>query len=377
MRGSKRKNSLFFNPLTLTLSPGERESKAILRKSCFSLPASFSGTGFGMTTESLWMPSCSPDALLRRARLLAGIRRFFAEREVLEVETPLLCQTGVTDPHLHAFTTRFHLPGAGLGREMYLQTSPEFAMKRLLASGSGSIYQICKAFRNEESGRHHNPEFTLLEWYRVGFSLSDLMDEIDALLAAVCREGLPLGVAERLAYAGIFERHLGIDPLAVSLDDFSRCARQRELPEAEALCGDDRGAWLDLLFSYFVQPHLGRGRLSFVYGYPACLPSLARENPDDPRVVERVEVFLGGLELGNGFHELADAEEQEARFDADLSERLGRGVALPPKDERLLAALRSGLPDCSGMAIGLDRLLMLLAGEEAIGGVLAFPVERA
>jgi lysyl-tRNA synthetase class 2 len=325
----------------------------------------------------LWMPACSLGALRKRAGLLAAIRRFFEAREVLEVETPLLCAAPVTDPHLHAFFTRLRLPGETGGRALYLQTSPEFAMKRLLAAGSGSIYQICKAFRNEESGRHHNPEFTLLEWYRVGFSLADLMDEIEALFAEVCRDELPLATAERFTYREVFDRHLGLDPLTAGLADFAARARELGLPEAEALCGEDRAVWLDLLFSYFVQPHLGQGRVTFVHDYPAFLPSLARKRPDDSRVVERVEVFLAGLELGNGFHELADGEEQEARFDADLAQRRAQGLPLPPKDERLLAALRAGLPDCSGVAIGLDRLLMLLIGVGSIDGVLGFPVERA
>lgn len=330
-----------------------------------------------MSADLDWMPACSLDLLRRRAELLAAIRRFFAGREVLEVETPLLCHAAVTDPNLHAFATRFLPPGAREGCGLYLQTSPEFAMKRLLAAGSGSIYQICKAFRDEEAGRYHNPEFTLLEWYRVGFSLADLMDEIEALFAAVCGAGYPLAVAERHAYADLFQRHLGIDPLSADIADFVRCAAAQGFHEAEALCGEDRGIWLDLLFGYFVQPRLGRGRLAFVYDYPVCLPSLARKRPDDPRVVERVEVFLEGMELGNGFHELADAVEQEARFEADLAERRARGAVLPPKDGRLLAALSHGLPDCSGVAVGLDRWLMLLAGEQAIGGVLAFPVDRA
>lgn len=330
-----------------------------------------------MSAELDWRPACAPAILRRRAELLAAVRRFFAGRDVLEVETPLLCHAAVTDPNLHAFTTRFLPPGAREGRAFYLQTSPEFAMKRLLAAGSGSIYQICKAFRDEEAGRYHNPEFTLLEWYRVGFSLADLMDEIEDLFAAVRVGGDPLAAAERHAYSDLFQRHLGIDPLTADIADFVGCAAAQGFHEAEALCGADRGVWLDLLFSYFVQPHLGRGRVAFVYDYPACLPSLARKRPDDPRVVERVEVFLEGLELGNGFHELADAVEQEARFDADLAGRRARGAALPPKDGRLLAALRHGLPDCSGVAIGLDRWLMLLTGEEEIGGVLAFPVDRA
>jgi lysyl-tRNA synthetase class 2 len=334
-------------------------------------------SNLGMTNPSVWMPACSPEVLRLRAGLLAAIRRYFAERGVLEVETPLLCGTGVTDPNLHAFTTRFRLAGERQGRELYLQTSPEFAMKRLLAAGSGSIYQICKAFRNEESGRHHNPEFTLLEWYRVGFSLSDLMDEVNELFTALCGGTMPLPASERFTYSDIFRRHLGLDPLGAGIADFAEVAAGRGLPEAEALCGGDRAVWLDLLFSHFVQPQLGRGRVSFVYDYPASLPSLARKSLADPRVVARVEVFLAGLELGNGFHELADAEEQEARFEVDLASRRERGLPLPPKDECLLAALRAGFPDCSGVAIGVDRLLMVLSGMGSIGEVLAFPIDRA
>lgn len=330
-----------------------------------------------MKDQFSWMPSCSMAALRRRARLLAVIRRFFEARDVLEVETPLLCRTGATDPNLLAFTTSYGLPGEASGRQFYLQTSPEFAMKRLLAAGSGSIYQICKAFRNGESGRHHNPEFTLLEWYRLGFSLSDLMDEIDALLREVCRGSLPLADSERFTYVQVFQRYVGLDPLTAGFADLAFHARERGLPEAEALCGEDRSVWMDLLFGHFVQPHLGQGRVTFVHDYPAFLPSLARRHPGDPRVVERAEVFLAGLELGNGFHELADADEQEARFDRDLVSWRSRGLREPIKDERLLAALRAGLPDCSGVALGLDRLLMLLCREDSIGGVLAFSAERA
>ena len=309
--------------------------------------------------------------------MLAKIRRFFAERDMLEVETPLLCHAAGTDPNLQPFVAEFRQPGQTQGTPLYLQTSPEFAMKRLLAAGSGSIYQICKAFRNEEAGRHHNPEFTLLEWYRVGFGLDDLMDEIDALLACVFSGVREMRPAERHAYRALFARYTGLDPALATTEEFITCARSHGLDEAEALCGEDRNTWLDLMFSHLIQPKLGLSRPSFVHGYPACLPSLARAKPGEPDVVERVEVFMDGLELGNGYHELADAAEQERRFDADLTLRRALGLALPPKDQRLLAALDSGLPDCSGIAIGLDRLLMLLTGEESIGQVLAFPVQVA
>ena len=324
-----------------------------------------------------WRPTCSPGALHQRVKLNARIRRFFDERGVLEVETPLLSRNTVTDPALQPFITRCNLPGQAASRELHLQTSPEFAMKRLLAAGSGSIYQICKAFRNEESGRYHNPEFTLLEWYRTGYSLFDLIDEIEALLAEIFRDGHGLLPPQRFTYGEIFSLHLGLDPLSATIPDFIDRAIQLGLPEAETLCGHDRTVWLDLLFSYFVQPNLGLKRVSCVYHYPAFMPSLAQNCPDDHRLVERVEIFLSGMELGNGFHELADADEQEVRFDNDREQRRSRRLPVPDKDERLLVALRAGLPDCSGVAIGLDRLLMVLMGSRSIDDVLAFPVDRA
>ncbi|CAL1239953.1 EF-P lysine aminoacylase EpmA [Candidatus Methylocalor cossyra] len=324
-----------------------------------------------------WRPTCTREALAQRAAWLAAIRRFFAERGVLEVETPLLGQTAPPDPHLRTFVTHFRRPGTTVALRLFLQSSPEFAMKRLLAAGSGSIFQICKAFRNEEWGRLHNPEFTLLEWYRVGFSLPQLMDEIAALLAVLGREHRALQTSERWAYADIFTRYVGVDPLDGTPGAFAARARALGLPEAEALCGEDRSLWLDLLFSHVVQPQLGHDRLCFVHAYPAILPSLARRHPQDPRLVERVEVFWCGIELGNGFHELSDAAEQEARFDADLARRRSLGLPAPPKDQRLLDALQCGLPDCSGVAIGLDRLFMLLLGKTALAEVLTFPVERA
>lgn len=309
--------------------------------------------------------------------MLAEVRRFFQKRGVLEVETPLLCHTSGTDPNLHPFVTDFHLPGRPEGIPLYLQTSPEFAMKRLLASDSGPIYQICKAFRNEENGRHHNPEFTILEWYRPSFRLADLIEEIDALLTRLFTGKRKLAPTERWAYPELFTSLVGADPITASLDRLADAACQRGLPEASTLCGDNRSIWLDLLFSHVVQPQLGRGRACFVYDYPACLPSLARRKPDRPEVVERVELFLDGLELGNGFRELTDPNEQEQRFDTDLAHRRQSGLLMPPKDTRLLAALGDGLPDSSGVALGLDRILMLQLGATSIEEVLAFPVGRA
>ena len=309
--------------------------------------------------------------------MLREIRSFFAERGVLEVETPLLGQACGTDPNLQPFTSSLHWPGTSAGVTLYLQTSPEFAMKRLLAAGSGSIYQICKAFRNEESGRQHNPEFSLLEWYRVGFSLDDLRDEIDHLLQRLFAGYRELQPAISLSYREAFHFHTGLDPLAATIDDFIAYAKHSELPEARLLCSEHIPLWLDLLFSHRVQPNLQPDRLNFINDYPALLPSLARCKSGEPEVVERMEVFLDGIELGNGFHELCDANEQNQRFDADLLLRKESGLFMPPKDERLLAALESGLPDCSGVALGLDRILMLRARAKTIDEVVAFPVRLA
>lgn len=317
-------------------------------------------------------------AVLRtRARMLSAIRRFFADRGVLEVETPVLGQAIGTDPNLNFFSTRFRKAPTAGEIELYLQTSPEFAMKRLLAAGSGCIYQICKAFRNEESGRLHNPEFTLLEWYRVGFSLEQLMDEVEQLLRALLSECLALHEVEHLSYREVFLHHTNIDPLSISIADFTHWARRSGYPEAPSLCGEQVSNWLDFLFSHSVQPRLGRGRLTFIYDYPARQAALARLKSTQPPVAERFEVFLQGVELANGFHELTDPIEQRRRFERELDERQQNGQPLPAKDERLLEALRAGLPDCSGVALGLDRVLMLLVKAASIDEVLAFPLARA
>ena len=309
--------------------------------------------------------------------MLANIRRFFEERCVLEVETPSLCHTVGTDPHLSFFSTRLNEPGGRPGGTFYLQTSPEFAMKRLLAAGSGPIYQICKAFRNEESGRFHNPEFTRLEWYRPSFGLDHLMDEIEALLRRLLAGTPHDGNGERLSYRKAFMNHAGVDPLTASVDDFAHCAHAHRLGDARSFCGETVSLWLDFLFSHLVQPELGCNGPCFLFDFPACQASLARIRPGSPAVAERVEVFLRGIELANGFHELSDPCEQEQRFEQEQKERARNGRPVPAKDTRFLDALRAGLPDCSGVAVGLDRLLMLIAGADRIDDVLAFPVARA
>lgn len=325
---------------------------------------------------STWSPTCSVRALRARAELLATIRQFFAARGVLEVETPLLSRSVATEPGLQAFTCHYHSAAGRPGSLLYLQTSPEFAMKRLLAAGSGCIYQICKAFRDGERGRHHHPEFTLLEWYRLGFSLDELMDEVEALLGPILAGSPYSAPAERLAYRSLFQQQTGVDPIAAPVSALRQCARDIGLADAARWCGEDRALWLDFLFSTHIQPGLGRSGPCFVYDYPACLPSLARRHPTESELVERVELFLGGLELANGFRELTDPEEQAARFARDLAERQAQGLPSLPMAEELLSALAAGLPDCSGIALGLDRLLSLLLDADSLDDVLAFPVER-
>lgn len=325
--------------------------------------------------QEAWQPTCSVAMLQSRARLLTKIRTFFLEKSVLEVETPLLSQSIGTDPQLAFFATDYCLPPRL--HTLFLQTSPEFAMKRLLAADSGSIYQICKAFRNGESGRFHNPEFTLLEWYRVGFTLPQLMDEIAELILSLFAEQEALSGVQRISYQAVFQHYTGLNALEFCYDDYCTYALNHQLPEAVSLCEHDHALWLDFLFSHKVQPYLGDNALCMIYGYPACQSSLARINADDSRITDRVELFINGVELGNGFYELTDASEQNQRFDDEIASRQQKNLANVVKDKRLIAALETGLPDCSGVAIGLDRLLMLLSKTASIDEVLSFSIQRA
>ncbi len=323
---------------------------------------------------SSWEPACSLELIRLRAELLQAIRCFFYAENVLEVETPILCQAIGTDPYLDFFST---CQQAGAQETLYLQTSPEFAMKRLLAAGTGSIYQITKAFRKGESGRYHNPEFTLLEWYRQGYDLQQLMGDVELLLSQLLPDGYFSEKAQRVKYADIFYQYTGLDALQFDRPRYSLVAGQLGFSEAISLCADEHTTWLDFLFSHVVQQHLGQAGLCMVYDYPACLPSLARLKLDNPLVVERVEVFIRGIELGNGYYELQDVQQQNSRFEQEILLRQRNGAEKVRKDERFLAALQSGLPDCSGIAIGLDRLLMIISQADRIDEVLAFPIENA
>ncbi|HKJ09830.1 MAG TPA: EF-P lysine aminoacylase EpmA [Gammaproteobacteria bacterium] len=321
-----------------------------------------------------WRPTADLDRLRRRAELLNAIRDFFRVRNVLEVDTPVLSAAAATDPALASLRTRYTGPGAPRGTTLYLHTSPELAMKRLLAAGSGPIYQVCKVFRDGERGGRHNPEFTLLEWYRPGFDHHRLMDEVEALLGAVTPRPLP--AAARWAYRDLFIAVAGVDPFAAAVPELVRCLDRHGVAPPPHMPDTDRDPWLDLLLTHVVEPRLGPAPV-FVYDYPATQAALARLRPGDPPVAERFELYMDGMELANGFHELADAAEQRRRLEHDMARRRAAGVPESPVDERFLAALEHGLPDCAGVALGVDRLAMCAAGVSSIDQVIAFPVDRA
>lgn len=318
-----------------------------------------------MSTSSHWQPSASINNLRLRAELIATIRRFFAERGVLEVDTPLLCHSTATDPHIHSLRTANNPP-------YYLQTSPEFAMKRLLAAGAGSIYQLAKAFRGDEQGRHHNVEFTILEWYRVGFNHHQLMDEMDELLKAV----LKTDSADRCTYADLFQRHLQLDPHRSTVTELQQCAQAQGLTDFTPDDPNDKDFWLHLLLSHCIEPQIGQDKPLFITDFPVSQAALAKIRPGDPPVAERFEVYYRGVELANGYHELTHANEQRRRFIADNQQRQARQLPQIPIDEYLLAALQHGMPECAGVALGVDRLIMLATGASSISEVISFTAER-
>ena len=319
-----------------------------------------------------WRPSASIELLKQRALILQKIRHFFAGRDVFEVDTPALSHATVTDEHLHSFSTQFQHPFAPQANTLYLQTSPEFAMKRLLCAGSGAIYQICKSFRNEETGRFHNPEFTMLEWYRPGFDHLQLMTEIDELMQII----VGCDTAERVTYQAIFKQHLGCCPLTASLADIKTLASQYGYAELAAN-ENNKDTLLMLLFSQHVEPHIGQKRPCFVLDFPASQAALAKISSTNPLVAERFELYFQGIELANGFHELTDGPEQLKRFQQDNVKRQNMGLHIMPIDQNFIAAINFGLPACAGVALGIDRLLMLALNCSKIDQVIAFENSRA
>lgn len=306
--------------------------------------------------------------LKARAQLLAAIRAFFMQHGLLEVQTPVLSAHATVDRHIDSFVTRD-------GR--WLQTSPEFAMKRLIAAGSGPIWQLAPVFRVDEQGRHHNPEFTLLEWYQPGFDHLRLMDEVEALLRHC---GAPDCRYERLSYREAFVRHTGFDPFVLSAQQLRAQLGPAGIAEPEQLDAADladRDFWLDLWMSRHISPRLGQDAPQFLYDFPASQAALARVRDGEPPLAERFELFWRGIELANGFHELSDAQEQQRRFLADQAWRAQQKRMVPPYDAHLIEALAAGFPDCAGVALGVDRLLMLLTGCARLEEVLAFAADRA
>lgn len=325
--------------------------------------------------QETWRPTASLDLLRKRAIILRKIRDFFDARDILEVETPCLCHATVTDVHLESIQAKIGPAADQHKKTFYLQTSPEYAMKRLLAAQYGSIYQISKAFRNDEMGQFHNPEFTILEWYRVGFDHHALMGEMDELFQSI----LQTPRAKKFSYQEIFEQFLNVNPHQAQMEQLKKIAQKNHIPEIVGLTYEDRDLWLQILMTHLIEPFLGKEFPVFVYDYPASQAALAkiRSGPFSS-VGERFEVYIQGLEIANGFHELTDAKEQRKRFKQDLIRRRQLRLSSSiPIDEYFLQALENGLPDCSGVALGIDRLVMLATKANHIHEVIAFPIDRA
>lgn len=319
-----------------------------------------------------WQPSMTWEVAQSRARIIQNIRSFFHSRAVIEVETPSIAQETTTDVYIDAFSTKYNFLSEG-EREYFLQTSPEFAMKRLLSSGYGSIFQICKAFRHEPSGRFHNAEFTILEWYRLGFDQEQLIDEVDTLLSKILATPQSL----RISYQNVFIEHTRLDPLTVNIEQcLSFIAKVNKsanwLSEA-----NDIDTLLQFIFSECIEPKIGLQAPCFVYNFPASQASLARIDEHDERVANRFECYYQGVELVNGFYELTDAQAQLARFENDNFLRESKGFEKRDIDQRFIDALSDGLPECSGVALGIDRLIMLALKADHIREVISFPIENA
>ena len=325
--------------------------------------------------SSPWRPASELAILRCRADLLARIRDFFVRLDVLEVETPVLSRGGNPDIYIESFSSRTITTEGE--QTLYLQTSPEFAMKRLLAAGSGSIYQICKAFRQGEQGRYHNPEFTMLEWYRQDFDHHQLMQEVEALL--VFLDLIEPGTSiNKISYQSLFEQHVGVNPHLISNNELINCIHEQAIPLHHGHISQlDKDDLLALILTHVIEPAISHDGFVLVYDYPASQASLARLSDGPVPVAERFELYADGIELANGFNELTDAEEQSRRFqhDCDLRERRGQqNISL---DHRFIDALRAGLPPCAGVALGFDRLLMLATKSKSLQEVMPFPINQA
>ncbi|MEW6995925.1 elongation factor P--(R)-beta-lysine ligase [Colwelliaceae bacterium MEBiC 14330] len=323
-----------------------------------------------------WQPTLTWQNAQKRAVILQQIRQFFAERNVLEVETPALSQGTVTDVYLDAFACKYNFladSNVEQSANLYLQTSPEFHMKRLLAAGYGCIYSLAKAFRHEQAGRHHNPEFTLLEWYRIGFNQFDLMLEVSELLKDILACNEPIFIS----YQDSFISKTGIDPLTAKFADLVALLAQHNKSADWLLVQNDRDALLQFIFMEIIEPSIGINEPCFVYNFPVAQASLAKVSLQDARVAERFECYYQGIELVNGFNELTDANEQQRRFQQDNAKRVAQGLPARAIDHNFIAALNHGLPQCSGVALGVDRLVMLALELNNISEVQSFSIARS
>ena len=329
------------------------------------------------TSDQSFLPTATWEVLQFRSRLLQKLRSFFTDQGFVEVETPLLSQDTVVDIHIDPIpVSLFDDPRAAhCGRRMWLQTSPEFGMKRLLAIGADKIFQITKAFRAGEQGAYHNPEFTIVEWYRVG---DDMRQGIE-LLAQLARHLLDAPHVDFISYEQAFLQHVGIDPHRATAADLARRATALELSPPQGMI--DRDSWLNFLLNSCVEPRLGTDCPTILFDYPASQAALARtrhlDGDSDCEVAERFELYWCGVELANGYHELLDANVLRERNRAGNAKRTADARYGVPEGSRLLAAMEHGLPACSGVALGFDRLVMVLTGAKEIRDVIPFPIDRA
>ena len=324
-----------------------------------------------MSQPILWQPSANTQMLHVRAKLLRNIREFFWQRDIMEVDTQALSLSSISDPYIEVLTTQAKC--LGQAHTYYLQTSPEFAMKRLLASGSGCIYQLSKAFRKEEQSKHHSIEFTLLEWYRIGLDDWQLMAEVEEFLISVSQN--PSLRCDYKSYQEAFLTYLDIDPFSVPLSQLQTLAADASGYGQEET---DKDILLDVLFSNLIEPKIGQDRPCFIHSYPASQAALAKvkHSFDGQETAKRFELYWRGMELANGYHELTDHFEQVRRFESDNEIRSAQGKEIRALDKNLIAALESGLPNCAGVALGVDRLLMVLNQIDDIEKVMPFANQR-
>jgi len=321
-----------------------------------------------------WRPTADLEALRLRARLYRLFRDFFDARGVLEVETPVLSAAANSDPNIRSFSLDYSGPAVGGARTRFLRTSPEFPLKRLLAAGIGDCYELGRVFRDGEAGGRHNPEFSMLEWYRIGFDHHRLMIEVGELLrACFAQVGRDLSV-RTISYRELFIETFALDPFTAGIDALAAPLSRFSIDPQ----GLEREDWYDLLLTHVIEPAMPKDQILLLHGFPASQCALSRlEGEGVDTQACRFEAYVGGIELANGYFELTDADEQRQRFELDQARRQARGDPAQPLDEHLLSALGSGLPECAGVALGVDRLLMAMRGSARIDEVIAFPFARA